>query len=93
MQKFKELFEASKDAFIYSNGQSPKNSPFKEDYIIVFDDNKKFHKAFDFSIGDEANMSDEQVLELNKIKNKASAMEFIEYAQEVLDTNIKVKNV
>ena len=90
MKTFKEYFLESKiiieasDMIVRDYGRpSPKNKEFKKDYIIIFKNKKlingKYFQAWNYDIGFEANISQEEIDNETKPVSKAEAEAFIKY--------------
>ena len=88
MKTFKEYFLESKiiieasDMIVRDYGRpSPKNKEFKKDYIIIFKNKKhgNFYDAWNYDLGFEANISQEEIDNETKPVSKAEAEAFIKY--------------
>ena len=79
--KSKIIIEAS-DMIVRDYGRpSPKNKEFKKDYIVIFKNKKhgKYFDAWNYDLGFEANISQEEIDNETKPVSSAEAEAFIKY--------------
>ena len=85
MKTFRELLEKKIDlshVIVRDYGKpSPKNKIFKKDYIVIFQNQKKgeFYNAWNFDLGFEANISEDEIEYDTKAVSDKEATDFINY--------------